>query len=217
MSGRPKPKGAHAGVISGYDPNCMCPDCRRARKRYDTQRERDRAAGITYTVDPAATRRKLEALACLGWSASELGRRMDPPRGQQTMSKLFRTTSYILRRTAERVDALYRELEMTFSDEYHAPRNISQARRKGYLPPLAWEDIDAGILAEEDESTANWHDTIDPVAVERAVQYRDFSLHFTRAEREEIVRRWLADGRTQYSLEALTGWRLTRYTPRRAS
>lgn len=102
-------------------------------------------------IDAAGTRRRLQALACLGWSLGEQGRRLGWT--HQNYSAL-QTRTQVIARTARLVRALYDELSMTPAP---AGPGVERARRaaarKGYLPPLAWDDdlidLPDAELAEE--------------------------------------------------------------------
>jgi hypothetical protein len=131
---------------------------------------------------------------------------------QQAISRILARDT-IRATTAERIDRAYDALEMQIpADDIYTRRTKSLAKRRGWLPPLAYDDIDAGIVADVEVSKGLNHDHVDEFMVDQALQYHDFSLRFTRAEKEEIVRRWKADGRSERSLCALTGWREGRYS-----
>lgn len=94
-------------------------------------------------VDATGTRRRLQALMSLGWSASELGRRIGvlpsnmhyPLHGEQVTAARARSIRH-----------LYDDLW----DQHPVPRNrqhaacitraTSAARRLGWAPPAAWDD-----------------------------------------------------------------------------
>lgn len=73
------------------------------------------------------------------------------------------------------------------------------AKKNGWLPPLAWDDIDR----DPEPPTA------EPVYLDEVVVDRILAgdrLDATPAERAEVVRRWLNTGRPLADLERLTGW-----------
>ncbi|SDD43005.1 hypothetical protein [Auraticoccus monumenti] len=95
-------------------------------------------------VDGTGTRRRLQALVAIGWSMSELGRRL----GWQPANawKLVTGEGQVTHHTAAGVRALYDELwnqPVTGSDratKTSATRASQLAGRNGWLPPLAWDD-----------------------------------------------------------------------------
>ena len=94
-------------------------------------------------VDAGAAQRKLQALVALGWTQGSIGARIGV-----SASNMTATITGQPQMTARRVRAIgrvYAELHMTPGPSVRA-RN--DARRKGWLPPLAWDDIDAGTLAD---------------------------------------------------------------------
>lgn len=123
----------------------------------------------------------------------------------QSVTVLLEDHQYFLRDTAEAVKRAYDALSMT-----PGPSSLTAARAKkaGWLPPLAWEDIDAGILATEDTPADDTY--IDHAAIERVLA-GDYRIPTTPAERAVIVQRWVALGRTVNELERATGWRPSRY------
>ena len=98
---------------------------------------------------------------------------------------------------------VYERLSMTFPEGGYATRTRNYAKRMGWLPPLAWDDIDAPDgLAPGSDTT----DAVDPVVVERILA-GDWRLRANRAERAEVIRRWSG---SLNELERLTGWNVWR-------
>lgn len=99
----------------------------------------------------AGTRRRMQALSCLGWSFTEQARRIGWT--VQNYSAL-QTRTQVIARTARLVRDLYDELSMTPApDTPGATRARRAAANRGYLPPLAWDDdlidLPDGDLAAE--------------------------------------------------------------------
>lgn len=101
----------------------------------------DLAPGLT--IDGTGTRRRLQALVTLGWSISELGRRLD------TLPSNLATTIHghkeVTVATAAKVTALYDQLwDVTPPPSGRhgsvPARARAYAARKGWAPPLAWDD-----------------------------------------------------------------------------
>ncbi|MCZ2812017.1 helix-turn-helix domain containing protein [Modestobacter sp. VKM Ac-2979] len=150
-------------------------------------------------VDATGTRRRLQALAAIGWSpellAAELDRRTSSLRRSMTSPS-------VTARTARDVAALYERLSNTAPPRdtskqcaaVDASRSHATARR--WLPPMAWDDIDTDApprMAPAQLPT----DDVDEIAVERAmagdgVHYADL----TAAEQDQVVHRLTEHGRS---------------------
>ncbi|WP_295792045.1 hypothetical protein [uncultured Microbacterium sp.] len=142
-------------------------------------------------VDGRGTRRRLQALACMGWSGAELSRRLGI--AEYRMNRISHADR-VLAGTARTVAALYAQLwdqRPTASNAYGRDmiaRTVQRARTAGWVPPLGWDDID------EDEAPADAGAPIDidVIAVELAVNGQHVTL--TTAERHEAVRQLHARG-----------------------
>lgn len=166
-------KGTHAGSVTGYRHHMMkrrtnrkhmvCDDCREAMRRrmaeYRKLRimngaksvQRDEASTRHYKltggllmIDVTGTRRRLQALAALGWSWDELGARLGIH--GNGLGYIVRRRKYTYPDTAGKIKALYDELQMIPAPPKPInkgnPRKVilTRAQTKGWLPPLAWED-----------------------------------------------------------------------------
>lgn len=166
---------------------CRCADCRRGRAEYQFWWDHTRAAGRALVVDATGTRRRLQALAALGWSARAIGERFG--RSEGIVYRWMTTSRRVTRSTAVMVDAWFCELAMTkpslgtVHDRYSVGRARAHAARRGWVPPLAWDDIDNDPTpARPDDEQA-----IDEIAVELALS--GVAVRLTPAERRECVRR----------------------------
>ena len=91
--------------------------------------------------DSAGTRRRVQALAWMGWPCSEVAYRAGTTRSSlATLILPDRRISFAL---ARRVAAVYEELCMTFGPSKVA---AGKARQLGFVPPLGWDEdlIDLG-------------------------------------------------------------------------
>lgn len=88
-------------------------------------------------IDATGTRRRLQALVALGWTQTELGRRI----GWTTanLNALILRSDTVTRATADLVTELYEQLSMRLGP---STRARSVATRRGWAPPLAWDNID---------------------------------------------------------------------------
>lgn len=95
-----------------------------------------RAAGVS--IDATGTHRRIQALACLGWSLSEQARRV----GQLVSNYAnFLQRTQITMANADKVRALYDELSMTVAPAgYGSTRVRKLATQRRWRPPLAWDD-----------------------------------------------------------------------------
>lgn len=190
-----------------------CESCLRAAARYEAQRQLDILQGRDRLVDKAPSIRRLQALMALGWTGPRLSRRLGRA---DNYVKVFiaRTTQPTCRRvTAEEIEDLY---ELIGDRPGPSPSGAKRALNKGWRRPIDWEDIEAGVpFVERRMTQAERYSRFDEEEVEYALQYHDFTRFLSPLERSEIVRRWVASGRSEASLCRLTGWREGRYrTPR---
>lgn len=166
-------------------------------------------------------RRRLQALQCLGWSLAEIGERCGW--SSQNLLAIIRDNTWRPRETVSaatfaKIARVYDELSMRVAPNDRYTSNVrNRARRLGYMPPLAWDDIDdpneqpRGVHRTGEDRTRT-KDDVDPVVVERVLA--GDKLPTTKAEKFEITRRWTADGRSLNELERLTGWKSDRYVVR---
>lgn len=95
-------------------------------------------------VDQTGTARRLQALVAIGWSAAELGRRLD--RLPSNMTALVHGRGQVTVRTRACVAELYDQLSTTVraGADHRTRQSISRSRaaaaRNGWAPPLAWDD-----------------------------------------------------------------------------
>lgn len=202
--------GRSAGYVAGCRESC----CRTAIADYARNlRTRQYLNGGPLTVDGTGTRRRIQALMALGWS----GPRIDEHLGKRRTYtvRILLDDGPVLLKTAEMVARTYDALSMTLppsetrQERQVATRTRNYAKARGWVPPLAWNNIDDPT---ENPNVGRDDRAVDPVVVDRILA-GDFSLSRTAntAERAEVVRRWRADGRSTNELERLTGWRPHRY------
>lgn len=179
-------------------------DSRTADGRAPIRRIRADLAEVVLAIDPTSsthlraalgTRRRLTALIALGWPlrylADRLGRRAD---------SLTRTLSarHVTRDTAEAAARLYEELSALPPPATPATEAARRcAQRHGWVPPLAWDDIDTDpvhhgtYIGSADRADACY---LDDIAIEAAIAGRLTWRQITDAEAAEVVRRLVAHG-----------------------
>lgn len=199
------------------------------RRRYNAGRKRIYEKRVYLArggllIPALGTTRRMQALAALGWTTTDMAPRLGvgTVRAGHLLSGVY---DRVHRDTAARVAKLYDELSMTVPrDGSKAPRagRVHERQRrdsakKGWAPPLAWDDIDdpdeepqgatlvpakqprAEVLAEVDEEGGNIHDAcrrlkISQKAIERWCQRRDMGELYSRLAWRANPKRIAVDG-----------------------
>lgn len=155
--------------------------------------------------DPAGTpqaKLHLRALVALGWSMSELGRRLGINYPGNACATISGDRIYT-RATVEKAEALYAELSMTLPPETNQRERIAASRARryaqehGWLPPLALDD-------EPETVDLDAAPDIDEVAIQRRLA-GDKTVRLSKAERLELVRIARDRGWSYRDLETRTG------------
>lgn len=192
----PKVKHEH-GTRRAYDADeCRCLPCRAAARLRRTENYRratiNRWNGRAEILDATGTRRRLQALAALGWSSAAVGARMGV--GFRFVVQLRNSRGMVYRSTAERVAAVYEQLWAGSPGGQYADLVRRHAKERGWPPPLAWDDDTIDDPAAQPYIPVGEPALLDDVAVEEALRGRPVPL--TKLEREEAVRRGRARGMT---------------------
>lgn len=178
------------GTAAGYsahwkrgEPTCRpCKDAQAAwQHQYETRRY---LAGGRVMIDGTGVRRRLHALARLGWSFPEMAKRFGVV---YSVVHGWAKSDHVYPATYERVCALYDELW-----DKPGPSNWvkAYAERQGWAPPLAWDDdsIDDPKARPTLGARANQlRKPIDEIAVTRAMH--GDRVRLTAEERAEAARR----------------------------
>lgn len=191
------------GTARGYILGCREECCRRAQMVY---MKRYRMGQTPRLTDPTPTHRRLQALQALGHSGKAIGAVVGH---EQEWARYILNSERITTTTATKVARAFDELCMTVPEGHSADRIRREARVKGWLPPLAWDDIDDVTERPRRERGHVSPDDLDPVAVERLLAGE--RIRATRAEKDEAMRRWKAMGRSERSLCEIQGWKDARY------
>lgn len=164
----------------------------------------------TVHVDARATARRLQALHALGYSWERLEREIGSYSLGAIKQVVYGRTPVVEAQHAEVVAETFERLSMRLPEPANrneasgVTRARNTARRNGWPPPLAWDDI------ERDDRPAGGHDrSVDEVVVQRILD-GDFTLakNATKAEREAVVEAWTG---SLAQLARQTGWKVERY------
>lgn len=211
------PNDPRHGTYAGYGAGCREDCCRTAARNYHKRRAYE---GRPRMVSSVGLRRRIQALACLGWSMYDLSQRLGVSRENVRQWMLH---DEVYRSTHETVCALYDELSMTLAPTDTPTRRQvvgkvrKRAERAGWLPPLAWDDDSIDVLMDIENVTnpcskpIKLHEAPDPIVIERVMAGE--RVETNRAEREELVRRYIALGRPLADFERM-GWKPERYSER---
>ena len=88
-------------------------------------------------------------------------------------------------------------------------KSLARAQRFGWLPPLAWDDIDNPAERPAIVTNIRSRGDVDEVVVQRLLDGKRTDA--TKAERDEAMRRWKRVGGSERSLCLMHGWKDTRY------
>jgi hypothetical protein len=137
-------------------------------------------------VDATGTRRRLQALIAVGWPHGQLAARLGRSPANLRRSML---SDSVTAQTARDVSALYEKLwnlrPPQSTDDQRAAADAARAfaAERGWLPPLAWDDIDTDPDPRHHTENAEADDDLDEIAIERALAGDDVRLeHLTLAE-----------------------------------
>ncbi|QOC28867.1 hypothetical protein IC744_16255 [Microbacterium hominis] len=147
-------------------------------------------------LDPATripstgSRRRVQALACRGWSIEALAAQLGITRSALTQRvNAGGTTVRAHLQLAELYEQIWntRPVPTSDADAAYITRTIRRAQRAGWMPPMAWDDIDTDPEPQTGEDAP-----VDEIAVELAVHGNRIRL--TRDERLLAVRQLHAAG-----------------------
>lgn len=182
--------GTPAGYQDHHDngtPRCRpCKDAQAAWQR--AYRKRTYLARGPLLVDACGTRRRLRALAWMGWSWADIGAQIGC--SHQAVSG-YTLRGKVTRDTAAKVAAVY---DLLWNRRGPSPKAAARARTNGWQPALAWSDdtIDDPRARPTRMVASRTAEPLDEIAVERAM--RGDCKRIRPVERAEAVRRLTAVG-----------------------
>lgn len=190
------------GTRAGYTDGCRQQCCRAAESRYQAQRLLDAMNGRPRTIDATGTHRRIEALLALGWGYKAMADRLGYTREAIRQVHLHHT---VYAATAKAIDGVFRDLCMTppqpttAHERAMVDRVRRTAERHGYVPPLAWDDIDNDDAPAQVEET----NELDPVVVDRLLAGTPTEVPMS--DRPAIVRELAAHGHSDQDIARLIG------------
>ena len=125
---------------------CRCESCMRRSARYAMWRRRMIKRGHSLMLDDArGVHRRLQALIALGWSPRQIGEQAGFGRNWVTQVLIRSTTTMkVVQRVQVAYDALrgHRPPQDTGYQKRTVRQMLDLAEANGWVPPVAWDDID---------------------------------------------------------------------------
>ena len=142
MSPEDSRHGTYAGAVAHWvEGGRPCPECFTAETRYRKARKLKHLRGEMVTFPAIGITRRITALHALGWAgpaiAAEAGISINTLRRSATTAQGSSTHA-----PHSAVIAAFDRLCMTRPEGHYANRTRAMARRRGWPPPLAYDDID---------------------------------------------------------------------------
>ena len=163
-------------------PRCRpCMDAQAAWQR-NYEKRRYLARGPLMT-DGTGTRRRLQALAVMGWRQKDIADQVDTAT-TYIGALMVKPGGRVRLETAAKVAALY---DRWWNETGPSTSTAKRARGKGWLPPLAWDDDTIDDPSARPSRMTEKRPAFDEIAVQRAM--RGSEVHLRPVERAEVVRR----------------------------
>ena len=207
------------GTTAGYIAGCRDQECLRAKVRYAKRRRLELLTTRQRRIVPTwRALRRIQALQALGWSVPAIAKEVG--KNHRHLYSLSRHPT-IYASTFVEIDAAYQRMLMrtpsaiTPSERSSVTKAKRYAARMGYVPPLAWDDID-----DPDEQPRDWHYRA-PDRADAVADFAEQGLNATQAARRlhtsrEALEVWCrrhglsAEFRRMAAREALGGNQWTR-------
>lgn len=145
--------------------------------------------------------RRVQALVACGWSLSKIARRLDvSPTNMGSMLRRPAVSAAHHRAMVELFDELWnvKPAHEEWRDLIAYKRSLRLARERGWVAPLAWDDIDADVEPPTAEAVS-----VDPVAVELALA--GVPMKLSHDELREAVRRGVEMRLSDGAISVLAG------------
>ena len=162
--------GTAAGWCAHYADNDLpaCDPCRRASNRYNKGLRLDHLRGQPRRVPAVGARRRVQALARIGWTGAEVAARLGIT--QQALSESIHPDRRQVYRS--RHDAIAEVYEALSGTRGPSDRAAKVAEGRGWPPPLAWDNID-----DPDERPVGHRVCIEPGCAGQVVARRRCIYH----------------------------------------
>jgi hypothetical protein len=187
----------HGGWVDAQKHGCTCPESREALRIYRKRHREGRL--VPRLVGTMGSRRRLRALMAIGHSEGDLASALGWTR--RAVGGLVAGEHDLTRAAkAAAVSELYERLCGTAGD---SQRSRSWAQRRGWAPPLAWNDIDDP--AENPSAALGGNSGVDEVAVARACRKGISSVALTDEEAAEVRCRLVSSSLSAREVAVLLG------------
>lgn len=171
-------------------------------------------------VPATGAARRVQALVALGWSQARVSIELEYRSPSQLTALALGRLEVMTARHDREVRAVYDRLSMQLPPQTNQRERISvsraraYAKRRGWLPPLAWDDGDLDdpeTSPEALQEAAIMHDTeLDEAAIYRRM-HGDKTVRLSKADAAELVARCTAAGWSLIEIAQRTGIRPERY------
>lgn len=202
-----EPTDPRHGTMKGHAQGCRDLCCRRAKARYEKHRRYNAVTGVQWAIPALGSQRRIQALLALGWTTTDIAHAAGWTHRNRVRQILAgqkgKPTTWVTRSTAATVSRVYDQWCMTIPEMTMARRRSrTMALQLGYVPPLAWDDIDT----DERPRGAVGAGGPDLVVIERILA-GEYRLEATADERRAVIARWPG---SLAGLARLTGWNVHR-------
>lgn len=214
------PEDPRHGGPDGYRAGCRDTCCRTGIARYNEARRLAALNGqpTTDLVPALGTRRRIQALAALGWSFAQIGNLVGTDR---TRIRGLLTQARVTPDLEARIVHAYDQLSMRIPTGHDGSitRIRNWATAQGWAPPLAWEDVDIDdpkVRPCRHLRKGQAPGGIDHARIERRLA-GDRSVRLSHEEAAEVTRRALARGMGPAEIENELGLKPERYATEEAA
>lgn len=138
--------GTACGTSANYKRGCRCERCTHAQAVHQKRWLLGQTGSL---IDGTGTHRRIQALCALGWSYGEIGTACGVKSREWARELMLHQRTHT--DTAKRVAAAYEQMSMTIPTGPTRTRGRLWAERRGWPPPLAWDNID-----DPDERPHGW-------------------------------------------------------------
>ncbi|MFC3504834.1 hypothetical protein ACFOOK_28235 [Micromonospora krabiensis] len=171
------------GTSSAYKAGCRCPHARNANRIYEKRRREGR--NTPRLIDATGTHRRIQALWALGHTSTTIGEAAGL--SEHHVQRIVYAREFVTYNTWQLIDGAFRTLSTVPGT---SDRTRSRARKAGYAPPLAWDDIDdpdEQPKVDAEPTDDGYDETTVAQACEGRLTYEQLAAH--RPDLIETVRR----------------------------